>query len=468
MNIFLFNKSLRCNDNTTLIHQMKTEKNVIPFFIFTEQVNQNKNKYFSNNSVQFMCESLHELSNEIKIKYKRKLYFFHSDNLIKVFEEIIKNNKINSIASNYDYSPYAKLRQDILQKFCDKNNIIFYIKEDHVLYNILDGLTLKKDNTPYTVYTPFKNHCLEKLKITEIENFKFSFIKHKDLENNKYYINDSEIDKFYEYNEFANISGGRSNALQILKNVDKFKDYNKNRDYLTYNTTYLSAHNHFGTVSIREVYNAFKNNKDIINQLIWHNFYNNICYHFPHILNGQIGGENKAFKSKFDHIKWSNNKELFNKWCTGELGIPICDAAMRQLNKTGFMHGRVRMVCASVLTKLLLIPWQYGEKYFAQKLIDYDCIQNGCNWNWIAGGIDPQQVYRIFSPQLQGIKFDKNAEYIHKFIPELKDVIASDIHNWETSYIKYKHCSYPNPQIDYKQSRKHGLAEFGRINKLKL
>ena len=458
MNIFIFNKSLRCIDNTTLIHQMKETGNITPIFIFTEQVNKKKNEYFSNNSVEFMIESLHELAQEIK-KYNGKLYFFHNDDLIKVLKEI---KEINSIGTNFDYSPYAIQRQSFLKDFCNKHNITFYMKEDHVLYNILEGDTNKADGTPYSMYTPFRNHCVKNLKVREIDTFKkFIFKKNIVLEDNKYYISIKEINKFYEYNEFANIRGGRNNGLKILKHLDKFKDYTEKRDLFTYNTTFLSAHNHFGTISIREVYYRAKElltNTGFINELIWRDFYYNLFYNNPHMLNGMIGGENKSFKPKYDKIKWSNNKTLFEKWCTGTLGIPVCDAGMRQMNKTGFMHNRLRMVTSSVLVKLLNLPWQWGEKYFAQNLLDYDSIQNGGGWGWGAHGIDPTQVFRIFSPANQSIKFDPDCIFIKKYIPELQNVNNEDIHKWDSNHTKYD--IYFKPAIDYKKARKDTLTKL--------
>lgn len=468
MNIFLFNKSLRCYDNTTLIEQIENEKNIIPFFIFTEQVNINKNKYFSNNSVQFMIESLIELAHEIKLKYNGKLYFFHCDQLIKVFEDIIKNNVINSIGTNFDYSPYAKLRQEILLNFCNKNNIKFYIKEDHLLYNLLSGQTLKKDKTYYTVFTPFKNYCLKNLKINKPNNFKkFNFIINKNLENNKYIINIKEINKFYNYNEFNNVKGGRSYGLKILKHSKDFNNYEKLRNNLIYKTTFLGAYNHFGVLSIREVYESFQHNKSIVNELHWRDFYYNLYYNFPHMLEGQVNKINKSFKSKFDKMKWLNNKKIFDKWCNGNLGIPICDCGMRQLNLTGFMHNRLRMICANILTKLLLIDWRWGEQYFASKLIDYDCIQNSGGWQWTACGIDPTQPFRIFSPKLQNLKFDPECEFIKQYIPELNNVPNKDIINWETEYINYKNniVNYPEPQINYVKSRELGIKEYKKVNK---
>lgn len=474
MNIFLYNKGLRCKDNTTLIHQIKEAKDVIPIFVFTEQVNRKKNEYFSDNSCEFMVESLHELSAEIK-KYNGKLYFFHNNDLIKVLKEINKNNKINSLGTNFDYSPYAVKRQELLKDFCDSNEITFYMKEDHVLFNILNKQTCKENGEPYSVFTPFRNHVLKNLKVPEVDKFIFKnkdyFVKNKELESNKYYIDEKEIDNFYEYNENANIRGGRKNGLKILKKLDQFKDYSEQRDLLSYKTTFLAAHNHFGTVSIREVYYAMKDklkskSDGLINELCWRDFYYNLFYNNPHMLKGQISKhKNMSFKEKFDHIKWSYNKTLFNKWADGTLGIPICDAGMRQMNKTGFMHNRLRMVTAAVLTKLLMCPWQWGEKYFAQKLKDYDCIQNGGGWGWTASGIDPTQLFRIFSPQNQSRKFDPDCEFILEYIPELKDVKIEDIHNWENKYTEYKNIYY-KPAIDYSEARKETLKEMYRIAKL--
>jgi len=466
MNIFIFNKSLRLIDNTTLIHQMREYGSIVPIFIFTEQVNLNKNKYASNNSIQFMVESLIELYDEIN-KYNGKLYLFNNDNFIKVLKEIQNVHNINSIGMNIDYSPYARNRELLLKNFCDHNNIKLIMDEDHVLYNILDGSTLKKDKTPYTIFTPFRNFCMKNLSVRKPNKFNnFDFYKFNKLSLLSSCINIKDIHKFYEYNKYSHVTGGRSYALNILKNATKFNDYEKNRDFLTYKTTYLAAYNHFGNISIREVYYAFIQNKGIINELHWRDFYYNLFYNFPHMLEGQLNGINKSFKSKFDNIKWNYNKKLFKKWCDGKLGIPICDAGMRQLNLTGFQHNRLRMICSSVLSKLLLIPWHWGEKYFAQKLTDYDCIQNGGGWGWGCHGIDPNQVFRIFSPKLQSEKFDPDTVFIKQYIPELINIPSKDIHNWESEYINYKNIYY-KPAINYKESRKKSLEELYRVNKIK-
>jgi deoxyribodipyrimidine photo-lyase len=467
MHIFIFNRGLRLTDNTTLIHQLKEVKEgVVPIFIFTpEQIETKKNEYFSNNSVQFMIESLHELSDEIK-KKGGKFYFFKGEN-VKVLKAIHKKEPIESVGMNFDYTPYSRKRSEDIQKFCKKEEIVFYEKEDYVLHDILGGETSKTDGDYYKVYTPFLNFVSKNLDVREPDGFKsFKFSK---IENNKFMIDEKDIDDFYEEN--IEVKSGRKAGLKILKNLGKFKTYSKERDMLTYQTTKMSVHNKFGTVSIREFYYAIieklGKSSGLIRELIFRDFYYNLFHFRPDMLGGMIGHKNEPYKEKFGKIKWNTDKKLFQKWCDGTLGIPICDAGMRQLNTTGMQHNRLRMVCASVATKLLLFPWFWCEKYFATKLTDYDPIQNGAGWGWTATGIDPTQVLRSFSPQTQGEKFDPKCEFILTYIPELSSVKIVDIHKWDEKYEDYPDVKYPAPSIDYKKARKEGLDEFYRVNRLK-
>lgn len=466
LNLFLFHRDLRIIDNTTLIEQCKNEKEITPIFIFTpEQINSKKNKYFSNASVQFMIESLHELSNDIKNK-NGKIYFFKGNNL-KVLKDIHKKIGINSIAYNIDYTPYAKKRDNEIKKWCNNENIILYEKEDYVLYNILDGNTLKKDGKPYQVFTPFKNFCLTNLKVNEINNFnKFNFIKNSKLEEIKYNINEKEIDNFYIENININVHGGRSNGLKILHNIDKFKDYQKNRDQLTYKTTFLGAHNHFTTISIREVYHEILNklgkNSGLINELHWRDFYINISHYFPYILNGQIGKKNKAFKEKYDNIKWSFNNDKWNKFKKGETGFPIIDAGVRQLLKHNFVHNRVRMLHGNFITKDLHIDWRYGEKFYSNNLVDIDAMVNNNSWQWCAGsGTDAQPYFRIFNPWTQLKTYDSKLLYVKEYIPELKDVPNEDIINWWKPEIHEKWLNngikYFKPILDHSIESKKAI-----------
>lgn len=471
MHIFIFNRALRLHDNTTLIHMAKLNLPIVPIFIFTEQVNKRKNAYFSNNAVEFMIESLQELADDIH-KLKGKLYFFHCDDIIKALAAIHKQSAILSIGTNYDYTPYARDRQAKFAEFCTKHNITFYMQEDHCLYNILDGQTLKADHSPYTVFTPFKNNAL-KLPIRAVDPYKgFTFKTVACLEANKYYLAAAKINQFYEPNNKSETPGGRAAGLKILQNIEQFADYGTQRDYFLYSTTRLAAHNHFGTVSIREVYHKIhdvlkKRSAALINELIWRDFYYQLYYYFPHMLAGQIGGKNQAFRPKFNHIKWCGTPAIFKAWCEGRTGIPLCDAAMRQLNQTGFMPNRLRMICAGVLTKIFLITWKQGEQYFAQKLKDYDAVQNSAGWAWTITGIDPQQVFRIFSPKIQSKKFDSECKYILKYVPELADVPHNDIHNWDEKHAKHTAVKYPAPVVNYHSSYKRALAELARVHKLK-
>ena len=455
MNLYIFHRDLRLIDNTTLIEI--SDDQVIPIFIFNpNQIDKKKNKYFSNNSVQFMIESLNELNKDIK-KYNGELSFFYGDD-IKILKEIIKKYPIKKIGFNYDYTPFAKMRDNKIIEFCKLNNIQVVIKEDYPLFDILNNQTLKKDNTPYKVYTPFKNHLLT-LPIRKVNSFKkFNF--HKKI-NNKYSINDLSI--FYQNNNNINSHGGSSLALKILKQIDNFKDYNSKRDFLTYQTTFLGPHLHFNTVSIRLVYQFFlekltkKNN--LINQLIWRDFYLNITHFFPHVLNGQINKYNKSFKSDYDKIKWITNKDLFDKWKNGLTGITIVDAGMRQLKETGFQHNRCRMICASFLVKNLNIDWREGERYYATQLVDYDPSNNSGGWQWTSGGgTDAQPYFRIFNPWTQAKKFDKECIYIKQWIPELIDVPNKDILNWDKKHLNYN--LYTKPIINTTLSSKNTIILY--------
>jgi deoxyribodipyrimidine photo-lyase len=474
MNIFLFHRDLRLPDNTTLIKQIKEEKSVTPIFIFPpEQINPKINKYFSNNSVQFMIESLHELSQSIKEK-NGKMYFFKGDTL-KVLKSIHKKIVINSIGYNLDYTPYAKQRDKSIREWSKDNNIKCYEEEDYALFNIIDGTTQKDNGEPYLVYTPFKNNCMKNLEVREVDKFRsFDFTKYQELDKNSYNINEKDIDDFYKDNENINVHGGRINGLKILLNMGKFKDYEKKRDFLTYKTTFLGAHNHFTTVSIREVYYAMLNklgkNSGLIRELIWRDFYLNITHYFPRVLHGQISNKNKSYRELYDNIKWSYNKNKFEKWCSGETGFPIIDAAMKQLNTTGFMHNRARMIVANFLIKDLHIDWRWGEQYFATKLVDYDPASNSGGWQWSGGnGTDAQPYFRIFNPWSQAEKFDPDCIYIKKWLPELETIPNEDIKKWYKDNIHKKWLNeginYFKPIIEHDKERMETLKIYKKALK---
>lgn len=405
MNIFIFRRDLRTQDNLALNKLIEsTNKHITPIFIFNpDQIYETNNPYYSNNAVQFMIECLKELEQQIHINY-----FEGKD--INILEMLRKKYDIQNIAFNKDYSPFAIKRDSAIQEWCDQHKINLITAEDYTLFPI--GSITNNANKPYQVFTPFYKTTLKHTPT------KPTTIKLPSSTNNIINIvHNFNKDRYYKPNPNISVHGGRSNALLRLKKI--VKNYSRDRDYPALDsTTKLSAYIKFGCISIREVYHHYakQKNKALLRELIWREFYANILYHFPRVLG-------TSFKQKYDKIKWSNNKQWFQKWCNGETGFPLVDAGMRQLNETGWMHNRVRMVVAMFLTKDLLIDWRWGEKYFASKLVDYDPASNNGGWQWSAStGTDAQPYFRIFSPELQLKKYDKNLEYIKRWNPHYKDI----------------------------------------------
>jgi deoxyribodipyrimidine photo-lyase len=416
INIFIFRRDLRVEDNISLNNLIKYcgNKNILLLFIFNpQQIYANKNPYFSNNAVQFMIESLVSLEKQAHINY-------YEGNDIDILNNLNKKYKIKTVAFNKDYTPFAIKRDKIINEWCKTRNITIISNEDYTLYPI--GTIKNKTGKPYQVYTPFYKTCLKISVQKPIKIPKINFIKT---------VINFNKNKYYKKNDKLALRGGRENALIRLKN--KFLTYSKYRDYPALDaTTKLSAFIKFGCISIREVYYTYIKNKALIRELIWREFYANILYYFPYIVQGH------SFKQKYDKIQWTNNKEWFEKWCKGETGYAIVDAGMKQLNETGWMHNRVRMIVAMFLTKDLLIDWRWGEKYFATKLVDYDPASNNGGWQWSAStGTDAQPYFRIFNPELQIKKYDKDYIYIKRWNPEYKNIKKIIDHN-ERSKIAIK------------------------------
>jgi len=466
--IHLIHRSIRLIDNTSLIAQIKQmEDSITPIFIFTpEQINFKKNNFFTNGSIQFMIESLHELSNKIK-KKRGKLYFFHGDT-IKVLKSINKSTLIKSISFNIEYTPYGRARNDSIKDFCVSNNIVSISKEDYALFNITEKQSNKADGTPYLVYTPFMRNIQNNLKVRPVDNFKlFKFKKISELDNNTYYINEESIDKFYKPNPDINVHGGRSLGLKILNSIEKFNNYGDKRDCFTYNTTFLGAYLKFNVISIREVYHKMVEKlgtkSELIRQILWREFYLTIYYNFPRMLQGQIKGDNKSFKEKYDKIKWSYNKKNVDAFLEGNTGFPIVDACVRDINRRNFMHNRGRMIVASFLSKDLHLDFRWIENWFATKLVDYDPISNSGGVQWSVGnGTDAQPWFRIFNPWTQQKKFDTNCEFIFRQIPELKSVEPKDIHNWFKPEVrsKYPNIDYPVPIVEHDKERNNTISLY--------
>jgi deoxyribodipyrimidine photo-lyase len=486
--IFIFRRDLRVNDNlalTTLFNTIiKTNENnvILPIFIFnSKQINKNTNKYFNKNSIEFLIQSLESLNTQLN----NKLVYIHTEqDDIDVLEKL-KNKietrrpfgKLSSISFNIDYTPFAIKRDEQIKLWCKDNDILFITEQDYTLLPINTVLT--NSGTFFSVFTPFYKKFLTLSssipQVFDINHKQLSELLYKTppiIENTiktkssirKYYFNDPNKNLF--------VIGGRDNAMNIIKKIreGEFKSYDNERDFpsLKDKTTKLSAYLKFGCVSIREVYYALLDtygiNHGLIRELIWREFYACIVFNKPRVLNGQITNKNVnlPFKEKYDNVKWSSNNEWFERWCKGQTGFPIVDAAMRQMNITGWMHNRCRMIVASFLVKDMLMDWTLGEQYFAQQLVDYDPASNNGGWQFSSStGVDAQPYFRIFNPFSQSLKFDIDCEYIKKWVPELEDIDNKSIHTWDVSYEKHKNnTNYPKPMLVHKEQSKKAIELF--------
>ena len=433
--IFLFTRDLRLEDNLALFEALKQASNVIPVFIFDNKQIGKKNDYRSINSIRFMHQSVSEL-NEACAK---KLNVFYG-NSKTILQRIRKQYNVEKSYVSLDYTPFSKARA----KECDLEEV------ENVL--VCPGDIKTTTGNVYTVFTPFYRNA-QRTKVAPVQSFKKEWL-------NKFQkVTDDGLKPFDEiapYNPDV-IPGGRSNGLRILRNLSKsVGSYADSRNDPNIETSRLSAHHKFGTVSVRETYWAAvrqlkgKHKEGFVRQLYWRDFYYRISEAFPRIYKG-------AFKEEYNGLKWSKSKKAFELWCKGETGFPIVDAGMRQLNTTGWMHNRLRMIVASFLTKDLLINWKWGEKYFAQMLVDYDPAQNNGGWQWAAStGTDAQPYFRIFNPWTQSKRFDPKGTYIKKYVPELSEYDAADLHKPG----KCAHDNYPKPMVDHGEQRLKALALF--------
>ncbi|MCP2506115.1 MAG: DNA photolyase family protein [Nitrosopumilus sp.] len=429
--LFIFRRDLRIQDNIGLIESLQNSNEVIPCFIYDENII--KKLKDSEFRWSFLNESLVDLDNELK-KKGTSLQILEG-NPEKIVDKIIKKHKLNAIFVNTDFTKYAQHRDEKIFQVCKKNKISFHSSLDFLLHNPNEIKT--NEGSPYTIYSFFYKKARQ-FPIKKI-------VKNIQKNYSKEIISDDQIKKSKIKNK--EITGGRKEALKILKDLDKFRDYDKVRDFPGLNqTTMLSAHNKFGTVSVREVHKEIKevlgSDHTIMGEIYWREFFSHILFHFPY-------AQKTTFRKKFQKIPWSKSKESFKKWSEGNTGFPIVDAGMRQLNQTGFMHNRVRMVVASFLTKDLHMDWRLGEKYFEEKLIDHDPAVNSGNWQWAAStGCDSVPYFRIFNPWRQQERFDLNCDYIKKWVPELEKIEPKIIHNlWEKFPTDLE---YPKPMLIHK------------------
>lgn len=424
VSVFWFRRDLRLHDNAGLYHALISGRSVLPVFIFDKQIldqlidKHDRRVHFINKALLVLQSALLNTGSSLIVKY---------GNPFQVWQDLLKEFSIGAVYTNHDFEPYARARDESIRLLLHENGIQFYSFKDQVIFEKQE--VVKDDGSPYTVWTPYSKKWKEKL--------------------NSFYLRNYPDEKYFG-NFFRLPPAGIPSLDQIgfglsdeqfppaIVTDEIILNYHHTRDFPGINgTSRLSVHLRFGTISIRDlIRRACSLNEKFLNELIWREFYQMILWHFPHVVE-------QSFRPEYDLIEWRNSTDEFEKWCKGETGFPIVDAGMRELNATGYMHNRVRMIVASFLTKDLLIDWRWGAAYFADKLLDYDLASNNGGWQWAAGtGVDAAPYFRIFNPTAQTEKFDPERHYIKKWVPELMT------------------AAYPDPIVDHKLARERTLSAY--------
>jgi deoxyribodipyrimidine photo-lyase len=426
VNIFWFRRDLRLHDNAGLYHALKDKNPVLCLFIFDRAI-LDKLEDKDDARVTFIHQTIKALDEQLKKQGSSLLTKY--DNVDNVWNDVLKEYSVETVYTNHDYEPYAKKRDEEISAKLKKHQIEFKTYKDQLIFE--KNEVVKDDGHPYNVYTPYKNKWYQTLNAFYLKS----------------YPTEKYLPNLYKNRGFSTPSitsigfEKSSKTFPDQHYEDVIEDYAQTRDFpaIDKGTSHIGLHLRFGTVSIREL--ARKTNtyheKTWLNELIWREFYMMILYHFPHTMD-------HAFRPEYDRIKWVNDEQQFKAWCSGDTGYPLVDAGMRELNATGYMHNRVRMVVASFLSKDLLIDWRWGEHYFARKLLDYEMASNVGGWQWAAGsGTDAAPYFRIFNPESQLKKFDPELKYIKKWVPEYADF-----------------SKYPKPIIDHAFARERSLKIF--------
>lgn len=422
--VFWFRRDLRIHDNHGFFRALTSGHKVLPIFIFdTEILNslpkEDKRLLFIHRQLSLIQKAMQSFGG---------LSVLHGKP-VEIMETLVHKYKLNAVYANHDYEPYAIGRDLQVSKLLNKKGIAFHTFKDQVLFEKSE--IVKSDGTPYVVYTPYSRQWLKR-------------------------INEEGVPNFPSEKHLTSLNPSASTAIPSLADlgfkdqqvtfhppqidVSQLKAYAETRNYPGLdNTTRLSVHLRFGSISVRECIKAgVKHSSVWLSELIWREFFMQILWHFPHV-------EKSAFRPAYDRIEWRNNPDDFEKWCNGKTGFPMVDAGMRELNETGFMHNRVRMVVAGFLTKHLLIDWKWGEAWFAEKLLDFELSSNNGNWQWAAGsGCDAAPYFRIFNPSAQLKKFDRELSYVRSWLPE------------------YDSTAYPKPMVDHPFARKRCLAVYAQ------
>jgi deoxyribodipyrimidine photo-lyase len=423
INIFWFRRDLRLEDNAGLYHALNGGIPVLPIFIFDKNIlHRLENK--SDRRVTFIYRELQKINDEL-LQFNSSLKIIN-DTPVAAIEKLLKKYSVKAIYTNRDYEPYATKRDAKIEILCIKYGVQFISFKDQVIFETNE--IVKDDRSPYTIFTPYS----KKWKL------KFSESKIQSCDTNKYFNN--FLKQKFSLPSLNSIGFKKNETFLPGPQIDKttILNYHHHRDFpFPGETSRVSMHLGFGTISIRKlVMKEGALNEKYLNELIWREFLMQVLWHFP-------GNETKPFKKKYENIQWRNNEDEFEKWCRGETGFPIVDAGMKELNETGFMHNRVRMVVANFLTKILLIDWRWGEAYFAEKLTDFELSSNNGNWQWAAGcGCDAAPYFRIFNPFTQAERFDPGYKYISKWIP------------------RFNRGKYLELMIDFNSARKNALQFF--------
>ena len=417
ISIFWYRRDLRLEDNTGLFKALNENENILPIFIFDDSILDELPE--DDARVNFIYESLSKINNQLN-NHKASLQILKGQ-IDDVWEKLVTTYDIQKVYLNKDYEPYAIKRDQKINEFLNSKGIEMKTFKDQVIFE--EDEIVKADGKPYTVFTPYKRKWLEKftkVNLNLIANFDNFFKKTIDFPS-------------------LNQLGLKNSSLKVKKySLKNVSTYSETRNFPNLDSTsYLSPHLRFGTISVRQIITELKNKSEtFLSELIWREFFMQIIFHFPHVVT-------KNFRPKYDGIKWINNKEDYDNWCQGKTGYPLVDAGMRQLNETGYMHNRVRMVTAGFLCKHLLIDWRYGEAYFAKKLLDYELSSNNGNWQWAAGtGCDAAPYFRIFNPIEQLKKFDKTLTYTKKWVKDFDTL------------------EYPKPIVDHKYARNRALEAY--------
>lgn len=417
VSLFWFRRDLRLTDNVGLSKALNSGLPILPIFIFDDQILHELEE--DDARVNFIYDQLFEINQKLRDK-KTGLRVFRG-NPLEIWKELLNNYEIAQVFLNKDYEPYALKRDRQIEEFLAENGIQFKACKDQVIFE--ENEVVKDDGKPYSVFTPYKNRWLKTLRIEDLKEASLASDHFLPLQNDfpsrqQLGIKPSSI-KVYPF-DLAAIEG-----------------YVQQRDYPRMDTTHLSPHLRFGTIGIRELFNRIPEDASVFkSELIWREFFMQILYHYPKTVQHN-------FKSKYDGIEWRNNEEEFQAWCEGKTGYPLVDAGMRELNQTGYMHNRVRMVTASFLIKHLLIDWRWGEAYFAKKLLDFELSSNVGNWQWAAGtGCDSAPYFRIFNPVEQLKKYDKDLTYVRKWVEDFDEL------------------TYPQPIVEHKVARERCLLAY--------